>query len=132
MYVSSIICDCWQGSESDNIVIDNPSWEQIETAVRNLDGERRTIVSLQGEAEAHLVVSGGSLGRYVVYATYDNENFFSLCSINENASPVLLNVGGQDGDYPSKIVVELPAALAAANDFADFGRMDATQRWLAK
>jgi hypothetical protein len=131
MYVSSVICDCWRGLESQDRTIENPSWEDIETALRNLDGEKRTAVSLLGKGEAHLVVGGGSLGRYTVYATFDNDNFLSLSSSDGNSPPVRLNVGGQEGDYPSKIVVELSAALAAAKIFFESGQLAATQQWLS-
>jgi len=41
----------------------------------------------------------------------------------------LLNVGGQEGDYPVDSVVDWSQAFRAAHYFLDTGQMDPDQRW---
>ena len=42
---------------------------------------------------------------------------------------VLLNAGGQEGDYPAKQIVSLDQALAAGREFFDKRRLDPAQTW---
>jgi hypothetical protein len=69
-----------------------------------------------------MAVGGGDSGRYVVYATFDNANFFTLLSLDQSEGKLLLFVAGQEGDYDKEIVVDLQSALTAAKTFAD-GRL---------
>jgi hypothetical protein len=76
-----------------------------------------------------LAVGGGANGQYVVYATFDNVRFFTLMAPEQPDFKVLLCVGGQEGDYSRNIVVDLPAALAAAKCFAETGQINSTLQW---
>jgi hypothetical protein len=106
-----------------------PSLEEVEAAIKRLDGKRHTIVTIDGTDRAHMAVGGGGDGQYIVYASFDNERFFTLKSAERSDSKVLLLVGGQDGDYPKSIVVGLPLALAAAKTFAETGQIDPKLLW---
>jgi hypothetical protein len=109
-------------------VVDNPSWQVIEAAINALDGKLRTVITISGEGEAHMAVGGGDSGQYVVYATFDNANFFTLLSLDQSEGKLLLDVG-QEGYYDKQIVVDLQSALTAAKTFAEHGRIDTTLEW---
>ena len=114
MYISSICCDDWVGLSSEHKTVENPTWADVEAPIRALDGARRTVVALEGEGEKHLCVGGGSLGRYCIYATFDNERFFTLAFGDQPETAVMLNVGGQEGDYPSNTIGDIATVLVAS------------------
>jgi hypothetical protein len=80
MFVKNLSTDLWGGpADVEDEDVPAPSWQQIETAIRALDGKRRTMVTLGADGESHLAVGGGSSNRYVVYMTFDNMHFLNLC-----------------------------------------------------
>jgi hypothetical protein len=110
-------------------LIENPSWQNIEAAIHALDGKHRSVVSIGGEGHAHMSVGGGDRGQYVVYATFDSANFFTLLSLDQSEGKLLPSVAGQEGDYDKKIVVDLQSALTAAKTFAEHGKIDGKLNW---
>jgi Immunity protein Imm1 len=129
MYAKVLSTDLWQGPSDQGRHIPGPSLQDIATAIERLDGKYHTLAMLKGDGDAHLAVGGGANGQYVVYATFDNVRFFTLISPGPPDSKVLLCVGGQEGDYSRNIVVDLPAALAAAKRFAETGQIDSALQW---
>src|SRR5882762_5549932 len=121
MYIKSLEYDNWEDTRSTEERIYNPSLSDIELAIRALDGKRRQGIILLGTDDAHLAVGGGLVDQFVVYATFDNELFFSVTSNDNCGSSVRLLVGGQEGEYPSHIIVNLNQALVAARTFAQSG-----------
>jgi hypothetical protein len=132
MYVKSLQYDNWENARGTDERIDNPSLTDIELAIRAIDGKRRQGVILVGVGDAHLAVGGGLGGQFVVYATFDNERFFSLTSNDNRGSSVRLLVGGQEGEYPSHMIVNLDHALAAAQAFARSGQLAPQLQWSDK
>jgi hypothetical protein len=129
MYAKMLSTDFWQGPSDRGDHIADPSLHDIVTAIEGLDGKCRTLAMLTGDGDAHLAVGGGANGQYVVYATFDNMRFFTLMAPGQPDSKVLLCAGGQEGDYSRNIVVDLPAALAAAKCFAETGEIDLALQW---
>ena len=116
--------------DSDATEVKNPSWEQIETAIRRLDGKTCTLVILGvGDPVPHMAIGGGGDGKYIVYATTDNLSFQTL--VNPSAPPgkCMLVAGGQAGDYALKICVGLQEALLAAKTYAETGEVDSGLTW---
>jgi hypothetical protein len=109
----------------------NPTWEDIESAIRRLDGETCTLVCLGiGEPPVpHMAIGGGKGGKYIVYSTRDNRCFYNL--MNPQAAPgkCLLKAGGQDGDYDARQCVSLTDALRAAKTYAETGQIDPSLTW---
>jgi hypothetical protein len=66
---------------------------------------------------------------YVVYATFNNETFYSLLNPKMSEGSVNLMVGKQLGDYPAKTCVDLSEALQAAEVFAETGQLAETLVW---
>lgn len=110
---------------------ENPSWDDIENAIRRLDGETCTLLILGiGDVEVpHMAIGGGEGGQYIVYTTPDNMTFHKL--INPKAPPgkCLLVAGGQRGSYDRKLCVGLEEALRAARTYAETGQQDSTLVW---
>jgi hypothetical protein len=131
MYVVSMTTDSWTGTDSSDEEIVNPSWSDIEARIVGLDAAKYTMVTLRGDDPAYLVVGGG-VGKYVVYATFDNNQFLAVCSKTESNSRTLLYIGGQEGDYPDNIVVDASLALTAAKTFFESGQLDKSLRWQNK
>jgi hypothetical protein len=128
-FVSDMTADCWTGNADVGKQVCNPTWDQIEGAIHALDGKTRTLVTMGGEGEAHMAIGGGKDGRYVCYATFDNEIFHNLLNPSKQEGIVMLVAGGQEGDYSAKMIVDLDAVLAAARTFAENGELDQSVEW---
>lgn len=132
MYVQTLLVDNWEGTHNREQSIDDPSWDEIESRIRALDGERYTLILLIGQSESHMAVGGGP-AQYIVYATFDGQHFEQLYTqqLNQQSEPRLyLMVGGQEGDYASEMAVSLKEALLAARAFALDGTLSAALNWM--
>ena len=78
MFVSKLYTDNWTGNRNEENFIENPNWQQIKTAICNLDGNTKTLVNLEVDDESYMMIGGGNSGKYVVTATLDNEVFYSV------------------------------------------------------
>ena len=129
MRVKFLSTDLWDESADEDDDVPDPSWQEIESAIRVLDGKKRTIVTLDAGGEWHLAVGGGSANRYVVYMTFDNMSFLNLLSREKADRTVTLFVGGQDSLFPDNTVVDIALALRAAKAFAETGQADPSCKW---
>jgi hypothetical protein len=129
MFVSDLSEDRWDGFIEKGTLIQSPTLADIERAVHKLDGEEYTLITMGAEGETHLAVGGGSAGRYVVYATFDNMAFHNLLGPGDKSDTVYLTAGGQEGDYPGNTIVDRETALAAALTFAESGELDPRFTW---
>jgi Immunity protein Imm1 len=128
MFITQFSTDDWQGNQNKGLLEKAKGWEEIETAIRAMDGQRKTLVTLETEGETHMAIGGGT-GKYLVYVTLDNENFNYLVSPTQSDRAETLVVGGQEGIYPAKWCVDLTTALKAAKAFAEFGAINKTVVW---
>ena len=78
MFVSKLYTDKWIGNKNEENFIEHPNWQQIKTAICNLDGKSKTLVSLETDDQSYMMIGGGNDGQYIVTATLDNEIFYSL------------------------------------------------------
>lgn len=131
MFVERLTTDNWTGALNHKEEVLNPDLETIEAAIRALDGERRTLVTLRGAGDHHLAVGGGEEGKFIVYITSDNESF--LVAINpamqDASGTILLCAGGQEGDFPVRQVIGVAESLAAARSFAVTGSPAESVTW---
>jgi hypothetical protein len=133
MYISSLWADEWV-SYYDQRRHDtgHPTLDQIEAAIRQLDGRRRTAIGLDVDDVAYMGIAGGNDGKYIVFATYDNEQFFNLTLPGAPFPPeamVRLVTGGQAGDFPANRCLDVEVALRAAKTFAVDGTLDPSLTW---
>ena len=128
---SLTICRWSDVSRSDELV-SNPAWADIDAAIRRLDNRTWNDIYLRpidAAAETYLVVGGGA-GRYVVSGSEAGERFPTLPNPSGSETELVpVCVGGQLGEYPSRYVVDLNAALAAARSFYDAGGFDCGISW---
>ncbi len=119
--------------------IENQDWNQIEAAIRELDGKSKTLVTLGaddsealatlGASDTYMTIGGGGAGKYVVSVTFDNISFYNLVDLSKPDRTEKLVVGGQEGIYPSKMCVDLLRCLLAARTFSESGKLDPLVSW---
>jgi hypothetical protein len=117
------VCE-WNGPHMESTDFAQPTWDQVEDAIRDLDERTHNDLYLHADAsnlETYLAVGGGS-GRYLVTGSINNERFpTAVKDIESNAARELLVVGGQTGDYPRNWILDLDSALRAARSFFETG-----------
>ena len=110
-------------------VIANPDWSQIESAIRELDGNTKTLVTSGEDDETYITIGGGNGGKYIVSVTFDNLEFHNLIDLSKPNQTETLVVGGQEGIYPAKMCVDLLRCLLAARTFTECGKLDSLLSW---
>jgi Immunity protein Imm1 len=128
MFISKYSVENWESDRNNGLLKEAKDWTEIETAIRELDGHQRTLVTLETEGEAHMSIGGGN-GRYFVYTTFDNENFNYLVNRANSDQTETLVIGGQAGIYPAKSCVDLTTTIKAAKVFAELGTMERSVSW---
>jgi hypothetical protein len=153
MFVTQLYTDNWTRNKNEENVIENPNWQQIKKAICDLNGNTKTLVSLEADNESYMMVGGGNHGKYIVTVTFDHEVFYSLVRqiyempklhnrrrkiilrrrmIVNNMSyahEIKLVVGGQEGNYSGKICVDLHQCLIAAITFYESGELKSLFTW---
>ncbi len=105
-----------------------PDWVEIETAISRLDGESRSLVTLDTPDSCHMAIGGGGDGRYTVQATFDWGEFMALVHPERKGSEEL-RMGGVSRVCPARAIVNRNEALKAARAFAILGALDASCAW---
>jgi Immunity protein Imm1 len=88
--------------------------------------DRHTVAKLE---IGGMVFFGGGNGRYLVYLTFDNDNFNYLVNLSSSDKTEILVIGGQEGIYPAKSCVDLATTIKAAKAFAQLGTMERSVSW---
>ncbi|MBG1261515.1 Imm1 family immunity protein [Nostoc commune] len=128
MFVVDMTTEKWVDNQNKADLIENPSWNQIETAIRELDGEKHTLVTLGINEDIYMSIGGGE-NKYIVTATSDNLNFYVLIDATKSQQVETLVVGGQKGNYPANQCVDLLRCLLAARTFTELGKLDSLLIW---
>ncbi|HYO58157.1 Imm1 family immunity protein [Archangium sp.] len=126
--VKRLIEECWEGVRNLECVRENPDPLDVAQAIRRLDQRRHTLVALEADSEAHMLVGGGN-GDYVISATLDGLTFLNLVTAPVHQRDVKVVVGGQDGLYAPHLIIAQDAALKAALTFTERGQLDPRFRW---
>jgi hypothetical protein len=128
MYVRELSADSYP--DPDELEIHEPTWPQIEAAIRALDNSRHTLVMLAHDLDHWMGLgAGGDGGRYFV-TTHEGEGVDYIAITPDAPSKVLvLVVGGQDTGYTMRETVDLEAALLAAATYAVDGTRDPALTW---
>ena len=127
-FVDRVVADKWAGVLCDEVEIQAPTLEDVLRAIAALDAATHTMVSLFG-SESCLCIGGGA-GQYVAYASLPDGRLWNLLLDNEERKEVvLLNAGGQEGDFPGRQVVDKLRVLHAARTFFETGALDTSLRW---
>ena len=127
VFVTVLRIESWVRNMNQIREVMAPTLQQIEAAIRELDGETRNLLTLGTGSVAHMGIGGGP-SSYIVYATFDNDTFHNL--IVPSAEGVTrLVAGGQESEYPARLCVGIRQALAAARTFGAFGTLDPALSW---
>jgi len=129
MFVLDLTVDQWVGNKNEGNFIENPTWEQIESAICELDGQTKTLVTLGADEETYMTIGGGEGDRYIVNVTFDNIKFYNLVDRAQRSQIEKLVVGGQLGDYPASICADLKTVLLAAKTFTISGFLEESVTW---
>lgn len=126
-----MVTDWWDGVRNAESVVTSPTWEMVSGAIKALDGNIRTLVTIVLEPLSHMAVGGGGdNGLYVVQATEDGERFHLATREDVTSrSNISIKAGGQNGDFPARRCVDLDTALRAAQAFVETGQLEATIKW---
>jgi hypothetical protein len=128
-FVNRIIADKWSGALTEDEVIVSPTFDDLRRVIESLDANVKTSVFLEGENGAYLAVGGGS-GQYIVYVSPSDQQFWNLiANRTERNEKISLVVGGQDGDYAARQVVDKNSAIKAAKRFFLKGELDRSLHW---
>ena len=128
-FVDRVVADRWSGLLCDESEIHAPTVDDLVRVIEELDAKTQTLVSLYGKEGAYLSIGGGA-GQYVAYASTSDEQLWNLLSDSDDRNGiVLLNAGGQEGDFPARQVVDKLRALQAARVFFETGKLDSALRW---
>ena len=129
MFVTKMTTDNWGRNKNQEITKEPNNWAEIESAIKDLDGNQRTLVTLKTDDEISMNVGGGDTV-YVVYVTSDNKTFQYLVDpVLSNTKRKRLEIGGEEADYTLNCCVNLDMALKAAKTFVEFGQMDEFFVW---
>ncbi|MCM0592561.1 MAG: Imm1 family immunity protein [Gloeotrichia echinulata DEX184] len=128
MFVVEMTTEKWLGNKNEGDVIENPNWSQIEKAIRELDGESQTLITLGINEDSYMSIGGGT-NQYVVTVTFDNLDFYILIDSTKSEQIQTLVVGGQRGNYPANQCVDLLRCLLAARTFTESGKLDELLTW---
>lgn len=129
MFVSNLTIENWVGNKDEGSVIENPYWQQIETAILELNGKNKTLVTLGADEESYMSIGGGEVGKYIVNVTFDNMSFYNLVNYSKSEKIENLVVGGQAGSYPAKMCIDLQTVLLAAKTFVELGKLEESVTW---
>jgi hypothetical protein len=128
MFVVDMTTEKWIGNQNEGDLIENPSWNQVEKAIRELDGENQTLVTLGVNEDTYMSIGGGE-NKYIVTVTFDNFNFYILIDSTKSEQIETLVVGGQKANYPANQCVDLLHCLLAARTFIEVGKLDDLLTW---
>ena len=110
-------------------VMSQPSWDVVETSIRNLDGGSCDGVALNGPNNSYMGVAGGEEGRYVI-AGYLHGLGSYICASGEEEGPSQnVVVAGDYNTYPSKNVVGIEIVVEAAKAFFERGVLLERLKW---
>lgn len=93
MFVLDMTTEIWVGNKNEDVFVENPSWSQIEAAIRDLNGESKTLVTLGVDEDTYMSIRGGAK-KYIITVTFDNYNFYILIDAPKYAQIESLVVGG--------------------------------------
>ncbi|MFB2969204.1 Imm1 family immunity protein [Aerosakkonema sp. BLCC-F183] len=129
MFVSNLSIENWVSNRDEGEFLENPTWNQIESAIRDLNGKSKTLVTLGNDDESYMAIGSGESGKYIVNVTFDNISFTNLVDLSKPDEIEKLVVGGQEGNYQAKMCVDLQKVLLAAKTFAELGQLESSLSW---
>ena len=95
-----------------------------------LDLNSHTTLTVDGQDGSSLTIGGGS-GRYVIFYTSPDGDFQNFQSDTApDSETVLLNIGGQEGDYRKDQLTDKAKALKVLEFYSKNGTPDLAYSWI--
>jgi hypothetical protein len=122
----------------DDTTIAHPTWEQVEQAIRALDANIHTMVTLAPpppagipHGEHHMAIGGHADDQLIVYMTEDNMAFWNLVDPRRAGDNeiVVINIGGQEGDFRRSQLARCEDAVRAAREYYTSGARATDVSW---
>ncbi|WP_322418009.1 hypothetical protein [Mesorhizobium huakuii] len=128
-FVEKILYDNWIGNICHEREMDFPKLSDVYDVIDMLDAKTRTILSLYGRDGSFLTIGGGA-GQYVVYASMSDEQLWNLHPIDAKSDrKIILNAGGQEGEYSSHQIVGKETVIQSAASFFFHGTLEPSNQW---
>jgi len=112
-----------RGQDSPELNVCNPIWDQIEKAIRQLDGTYRTMVIIGKEdTEFDYMVIGGGRDQVYCCGLYDKQGReFTVVDPSKSSVTYVEVPTGQPTSVPLRETIGLEDALRAAREYAETG-----------
>lgn len=109
----------------------NPSWPDIESAIRRLDGVHRSIVIIgKDDPEIDFMgIGGGANGLYRCFVVTAEGNEVTLLNPDESSDQIIDIFMGQRTKVLAKECLHLSVVLAAAQSYAQNSQMNPALLW---
>lgn len=131
-FAQLLVAPRWTDSGVDDHEVESPTWLDVETAIRGLDGHTRSEVYLhphRANTETYMAVAGGSDNRYLVFVCHGNERFDEAVTPGASDRTVGMVTGGQRGEFRLEDLVTLDQALEAGRIYHQNGGLAAGVSW---
>ncbi len=117
-------------SEGPDVI--NPSWAQVEAAIRELNNAdlSAVLIGITPDHEPPWMGIAGGNGQYLVFVFDQGNEILVNTNVEETDQTIELVAGGQSANYPKRKVVDLELALRAARTFAESGELKASFTWI--
>lgn len=114
-----------------NSVYDEINKIELTEIINKLNGINVTQIAINTDYNQNILLIGGGNGHYVVtFMDVYTNNSFSLNNPEAKGCILSINCGGQFGDYSDSIVVDINAAINAAEYFCLNGEKNSSQVWI--
>jgi hypothetical protein len=110
-------------------VVENPTWDVVEAALRSLDGQERDGIVLQRDNQSYMGISGGEDNQCAIIGYLEGFGEYVCASGVEDGPAQDVAVAGDYNSFESKHVIELEKALLAAKAFFERGVLSEQLKW---
>ena len=129
MFVKSIELMTLHGDEHQSAFAEPITWERIEKAIREIDGDTIDGVMLNGQDLSYMGIVGDNNGHYVVAGIDYNSRPFILTVGEFNHQWIALSIGGQENEYADNEIISLETVLVVGRTFVELGECDSRFKW---
>ena len=127
MSIKKMEYDNWINSLSNDTEIENPTWEQIEKAIKSLDADQHTMVILTSDTQSLII--GGGQGQYIITVLFGDDNHVSARRKSPIDGDIELNIGGQTGFYSKRLVLDFALTIHVVMIFWQKEILDPNLEW---
>ena len=127
MSIKKMEYDNWINSLSNDTEIENPTWEQVEKAIKSLDADQHTMVILTSDTQSLII--GGGQGQYIITVLFGDDNHVSARRKSPIVGDIELNIGGQTGFYSKRLVLDFALAIHVVMIFWQKEILDPNLEW---